>query len=350
MSELAANISQWTARPVGTDPEFFITKPTGEVIPAFTFLPAQDARPEGDKGPYKDGFQAEVEVHPDTCIAFTMDNVRGAMQKLHEKALGVGGRLSFADSIDIPNLMEFPPEFSELGCSPSMNAYGEASVIPTDPTKILWRSAGCHIHLATPDEFIKTSTYTPATLIQLIDRIVGPIMTSLFQGLETPRRREMYGRAGEYRIKPYGVEWRVPPPATLMHPIVGHLVFDAARNTAGLAFNGDYLLGSVDGRRKIYQDFMAKLHHTAEDARAVINSCDVDTARAMLLESREFYEEFFNWAYRAKGHKIFNFVYAGALSRFNPSNYDTAWRIAEGSPGWMSHSGSHGCSVGKSDL
>lgn len=87
----------------------------------------------------------------------------------------------------------------------SLSAYDEPVFKPSR-TDIL--SAGGHIHIG--GSFIRMlSLQQLKEYIRRIDGLVGPICTSV----ETPAaalRKEVYGVPGEFRIKPYGVEYRTP--------------------------------------------------------------------------------------------------------------------------------------------
>lgn len=82
-----------------------------------------------------------------------------------------------------------------MGCLPDMNVWtGQENPLPNPDSN--FRSYGGHVHIqhGTPDT------------IKACDITLG--MWSVLRDQDTDRRK-MYGKAGAFRIKPYGVEYRV---------------------------------------------------------------------------------------------------------------------------------------------
>lgn len=95
------------------------------------------------------------------------------------------------------------PGAKEAGCEPDFNAYQGGSVNPAPPLdRMPIRSAGGHIHigvdLKTEEELLK--------LVKTLDLLISvPAMKH-----ESLDRKILYGKAGSFRCKPYGVEYRTP--------------------------------------------------------------------------------------------------------------------------------------------
>lgn len=90
-----------------------------------------------------------------------------------------------------------------FGCEPDYNAYsGEQNVKPFCPDQTL-RSAGGHIHIGytTPDSI------TNMAIIRALDLFIG--VPSIIAEPDN-KRKELYGKAGAFRHKEYGVEYRTP--------------------------------------------------------------------------------------------------------------------------------------------
>jgi hypothetical protein len=89
-----------------------------------------------------------------------------------------------------------------FGCDPDYNAWTNKENIVGRPDP-LYRCAGGHIHIGYDDHNIPISI----ELIKAMDLFLGVPSVLLDSDVE---RRQMYGSAGSYRIKPaYGVEYRV---------------------------------------------------------------------------------------------------------------------------------------------
>lgn len=97
------------------------------------------------------------------------------------------------------------PENRELGCSPSRNAYGSRPIRPEGyaDTK---RFGGTHLNISTPD----TTSAEDRSLVMAVDiAFAMPHMITCNDPDDEQLRRELYGRAGEYRRKDFGIEFRV---------------------------------------------------------------------------------------------------------------------------------------------
>jgi hypothetical protein len=220
----------------GTDPELFAFDKKGKVIPAFTWLPAKDERVVSEEG-FWDGFQAEFNPHYATCHQGLEAGIWMCLRNLKRRLSLVDPTARLAPvsvvKVDKKILKDLPDQHVALGCSVSFNAYGEKPLEVLDPRSLTLRTAGCHIHLGigrSADKIIDR-------VVKAIDAIAGVAMTSLFSGMEDPRRRKYYGRAGEYRLPLHGLEYRVPPAEVLCHPITYMLCFDLVRSAAAFALN-----------------------------------------------------------------------------------------------------------------
>lgn len=92
------------------------------------------------------------------------------------------------------------PMAQVFGCDPDFNAWTKRkNPFPKAPNKSL-RSAGGHVHVGT--DLTDEERYR---LIQAMDFYLGVPSILMDKGEE---RKQLYGKAGAMRIKPYGVEYR----------------------------------------------------------------------------------------------------------------------------------------------
>lgn len=94
------------------------------------------------------------------------------------------------------------PQAMEFGCDPDFNCYNGQQNIKPQIRDITLRSAGFHWHIGFENPNIKYSV----KLIRYMDLYMG--VPSVLLDRDT-KRRKLYGKAGAFRIQPYGVEWRV---------------------------------------------------------------------------------------------------------------------------------------------
>lgn len=323
---------------VGSDPEIFAADENGEVIPAFNFLGSKEkptvapSRSYGGNACYWDGFQAEFTTQAMDCLGWHMDSIQCglegvylAMKKHNPKA-----KLTAKTVMDIkPELIEkSAPEHVQFGCMPSFNIYGLKGLgLPGN--QVFNRAAGGHIHLGCG----KLDKATLERVIKSMDAVLGVAGVSLFAKYDDPRRREMYGLAGEYRLPPHGLEYRVLSNAWLFHPLMANIVFDLAR--------GAFALGQYD--------FFQFWEATEKETIKAINECDVKLARKILLRNKDLLKEVIGIKYGGNREKI-DFVYEiimnGAESVVQDMNdIEKNWNLGGE---WRTHSDGPGKNVEKS--
>ena len=270
---------------IGSDPEIFVETAKGRIIPAFDFLGSkekpnkcagygenyQTGEPDVDdygNTIYWDGFQAEFTTKDSHCMGWHGDSLQAGLRGLYQlmKKHDKTAKLSSKTVFDIPKRMlkNSAPEHVAFGCNPSLNAYGMKG-LEMPGTAVGYRSAGGHVHLGfenkatlTKDDYIN--------MVKALDAIMGVAGVSMFGKYDDPRRRMMYGLAGEYRLPPHGLEYRVLSNAWLFHPVLANIVFDLSRTAA------------MFGQFKMMEHWNATEAETIE----VINTCNVEGARAIL--------------------------------------------------------------------
>ncbi len=221
----------------GSDPEIFARGANGAIIPAYTFLPSKDKPLHGDNQVcvYNDGFQAEMRAYASACIAFVVDSIHYNLKEIWERS---NGKLVLdnAPMIPIDTLRKAPEEHVILGCDPSRNVYHMGGKCAGDPRKLRYRFTGLHVHASgwqlPPGEENRVKMFEPYA--KAFDNIIGVYFVAAGGHLESKKRREYYGLAGEYRLPPHGLEYRVLSPVGLCHPGITNLVFELSRGILAL--------------------------------------------------------------------------------------------------------------------
>jgi len=102
-----------------------------------------------------------------------------------------------------------PDTAKELGCDPDYNAY-TLLPNPRPDGERPFRTAAGHVHVGWGADIpVDNSEHMEicASFVKMMDATVGMYMTFIDR---EPRRRELYGKAGAFRPKSYGVEYRTP--------------------------------------------------------------------------------------------------------------------------------------------
>jgi hypothetical protein len=215
---------------VGCDPELFLVDARdGSFVSGHGVLPGTKTAPHKvNRGAVQiDGTALEFNTDPaESCDEF-LGNIEAVMAQMQE--LAGGDRLiravPVAEYTD-EYFRTIPPEALELGCNPDYNAW---TFHQNDPPNafVTFRTGSGHIHLGWGEDFDYNSFEhfeLCARVARQMDYYVG-IASLLWDG--DNRRRELYGKAGAMRPKPYGMEYRVPSNAWLNTEATRRFVYEA---------------------------------------------------------------------------------------------------------------------------
>lgn len=188
---------------IGCDPEVFFTKGSKLISSIDRIGGSKEAPIEfyPGFGILEDNVAAEFNVPPAKSFSDFNSNIDIALMYLHKVAENNGLSLSNAASgcFDMDQL-DHPMAFV-FGCEPDFNAWsGKKNPKPlsNDPTL---RSCGGHVHIGFP----YTTKEDQRNIIKAADLFLG--VPSINMDKDT-KRRELYGKAGAFRYKEYGAEYR----------------------------------------------------------------------------------------------------------------------------------------------
>lgn len=230
---------------VGCDPELFVSDGQ-KIVSAHAFIPGSKASPfsvaSGAVQP--DGVAAEFNTVP----AFNGGEMRTHCQTVLQQLKGYlpSGHKLVIEPVaffDEEVWKTIPKEVQVLGCNPDFNAWtGEANPVPNDPDEFpKMRTASGHIHLGwTKDQDPKDAMHFEdcRVVAKQLDYWVG-LWTLLFD--PDDRRRKMYGRAGAFRPKPYGIEYRTPSNMWLKSSSLMEWIGDASIKALVRVFTGQLM-------------------------------------------------------------------------------------------------------------
>lgn len=214
----------------GCDPEFFFEK-KGKIIgsekvidikngmiltPDMIKVGANRATGSGETKLIVDGVQAELNPRPDTCRARLGNEISQCFRMLNnEMSKDPSLKANFTTTVKITakELDSLAEASKVFGCMPSKNTNisSISAAKSRDPKKYKYRSAGGHIHMGKSSSSydpVNTVLKDPERLIQIMDIIVGNTCVLIDRDPGNKERRKVYGRAGEFRTPPHGVEYR----------------------------------------------------------------------------------------------------------------------------------------------
>ncbi len=248
---------------LGTDPEFFLhdgekVRSASEIFPPkgepWEPWKAQEYDLHGvrkyvsHRGTkvFRDGFGVEVNVPPSQCRETLTGNLSAALidirKKLKEMKKVKWTLLSAATvETEIPYIDTLPEDVKQFGCDPAFSAWTEREErIDLNGAVHPLRYGGGHLHFG--DDLGELCKIGPISqknperrkdiffMIRLLDLAVGLPLSLIFSERDEFQRREFYGKAGEFRFQPWGVEYRTPSSRVWNHPMIASLALGVGRD------------------------------------------------------------------------------------------------------------------------
>lgn len=195
----------------GSDPELFIiNEKTNKVVSSIGLIPGKKDHPFIDKE-WKNGFGletdnilAEFNIPPTDNIdewlnsfKFMKDYINKFVKKFNPD---YGIQCIASRMVDDDQLNS--KEATEFGCDPDFNIYTGGRNPQPEGRKTNLRSAGYHVHFGYNDKSVDKAV----EIIRYADMYLG-IPSVVFD--PDKDRRNLYGKAGSFRLQKHGCEYRV---------------------------------------------------------------------------------------------------------------------------------------------
>ena len=235
----------------GTDSEFFLYDEEDNFVPAYNVTKGTKDEHEviledskyGTVSVHWDNVALEVTADPlfvdnlpPYLIPVKIANYLGFVYRsVHDWANQKGLRISLSPVVHLDKMTALDDEANIFGCEPDFNVYlnGEQNPSPSPSKAKGLRTAGAHFHFGLIDV---DNRELKNNLILNLDRSVysyeyGILNSSAIKDSHT--RRSLYGMAGSYRDKEYGIEYRVASPLAYKDlNFLSNELFNAIVNTA----------------------------------------------------------------------------------------------------------------------
>jgi hypothetical protein len=188
---------------IGADPELFFER-DGKVISAEGMIGGDKYNPKliDKKGHavLEDNVMAEFNIPPAKSKEDFVNSIEYVKEYLSEVARMNDASLNFSASAILPKKYLKTRQALEFGCMPDFNYYAK-SMNDSPSSNSTMRTCGGHIHIGFKDPSQEKSE----DMVLAMDATIG--LKSL--SIDTDdKRREMYGKAGSFRFKEFGVEYR----------------------------------------------------------------------------------------------------------------------------------------------
>lgn len=203
---------------VGADPELFMKHPdSGEFISAYdndggARIPGTKWEPH--KVPFGavqiDGVALEFNIDPAHTVDEFLHNITTVRKTISDMVPGYNVVAEPTARFEKLYFDEQVPEHAkEMGCMPDFNGWTRDVNPPPDPAGEPFRTASGHIHIGWGEDFDvedKDHFFKCCQFARQLDYYLG--MYSLMWDKDGTRR-QLYGKAGAFRPKSYGMEYRV---------------------------------------------------------------------------------------------------------------------------------------------
>jgi hypothetical protein len=218
---------------LGSDPEIFIKDRFGKHLSIIgkvggsKWAPLQVPHMAPGFTLQEDNVVLEFGVPPASSAQEFVKHIRSVMQAGLSTLPGT--RFSRLSCTIMPEEEMQDPGAHIFGCEPDYNAWtGEENHKPSPPHPLM-RSAGGHVHVET--------TLDKRDVIKAMDLFLGVPSVLLDSGSE---RRQLYGKAGAFRPKSYGVEYRTLSNFWIFRPKLIEWVWNQTEKALSLAKGNDF--------------------------------------------------------------------------------------------------------------
>lgn len=227
---------------VGADPELFLATQKGKMIPAIGLIGGtkDEPLPISELGPghckQEDNVMVEFNIPPAATKEAFVSSLTNVLAHLEQQVKQKDLKLVISSSHVFDKVQLSHPQAMTMGCDPDFCVWTRSineTVSAAQAGRL--RTAGGHIHLGFTVDGEPPEVVSSEPIVKMCDLVFG--LPSLFVDSDN-RRRSLYGRAGAFRLKNYGIEYRTLSNWWIRSPEYQGWVFDQAHNLFSL-FNGN---------------------------------------------------------------------------------------------------------------
>jgi hypothetical protein len=227
---------------VGCDPELFMFR-AGRPVSAHGVIKGTKHEPfKVQHGAVQvDGTALEFNIDPAENLGDWMFNIDAVMDQLRKMVPDDADILAEpVAEYGFEYMKTLPREAVELGCEPDFNAWENGAVNEKPDVDAPFRTGSGHVHIGWTDgASIYDITHSDSCILatKQLDFSLG-LGSLLFD--KDVKRRVLYGSAGSFRPKSYGVEYRVLSNAWLRSSKLMEWVFNTTQKAIGDLMDGKY--------------------------------------------------------------------------------------------------------------
>lgn len=250
---------------IGCDPEVFLRR-KGKMVSAHDILPGTKYEPYKVNGGaiQVDGVAAEFNTIPATSANQFSTLVSAMLQEIKNHAPDCELQIIPSYEWEPLYFASLPDETKSLGCDPDYNAWTGKQNDPPNGSNTTLRTASGHVHIGwtdSQDPYDEVHFKECCAIVKQLDYYMG--VPSMLWDTDK-RRRTLYGKAGAFRPKPYGLEYRTPSNMWLRHSSLYPFIWNSA-------YYG--LHSMLTGKPRFYEEY-------GDIARTAIDNNDIEFCRS----------------------------------------------------------------------
>ncbi len=252
---------------LGADPEMFVQDNKGQFVSAYGMVKGNKEHPTPVKNGavQVDGMALEFNIDPSESEAQFVHNISTVIEQMKAMVPHFRVVATPVAHFGYEYIKSQPDEAKELGCNPDYSAY-TGSENPRPDADLPFRTGAGHVHIGWTNHKIPLEDQhfrSCISVVKQLDVFLG-IVSVLFD--DNVQRREMYGKAGAFRPKPYGVEYRVLSNAWVAEERLQKWVYRATMNALRALEEGNHIYKEIGD----------------EAINAIINNSDVERAKEIV--------------------------------------------------------------------
>lgn len=196
---------------IGSDVECFLRNSSDQVINAAKHITHDKDNPYKKQKIkiYYDNILAEFNIPPCNDGREFITNITNGIYLLEKLASPYKVDLTAAAIIDQDVLQD--ANAKESGCEDEYNAY--TLMVNTEPKNFIKnssvRTSGGHLHIGSIGDEILLDPIIKPLFVYMLDLFLGLTSVAIDNDLSQVDRRKVFGKAGSFRPKNYGIEYRV---------------------------------------------------------------------------------------------------------------------------------------------
>lgn len=217
---------------IGTDAEMFCVDKNGYVAVQNCGIKGTKKDPQPlpmGSNVQRDNVAVEFAVPPAASKDEFIRNIGDALDDVID-VLPNDVQIEIIPSANFPANQLVHDECKEFGCDPDSNAWTRQVNQPAaDAAEAHLRSCAAHIHLGfvvgSGNYFLEADEDAKAMVICVMDCMLGLVSTVLDGSEAATRRKELYGKAGCWRSREYGIEYRTLSNYWIKSPTLVSLIY-----------------------------------------------------------------------------------------------------------------------------